>query len=383
MTWNWQEPDWPHFSWDKARLAKAEEQFLLEAGVFVGTVKHLGKDDREQLTIEAMSTEALTTSEIEGEILDRASVQSSIRRQLGLAADNRRVGSAEQGIAEVMVDLYRRFAEPLSDEILFAWHRMLVHGRRDLRDIGRYRTDNDPMQVVSGAIYEPRVHFEAPPSSTVPHEMEDFVTWFNRTAPGGIEPLPSVTRAGIAHLYFVSIHPFEDGNGRIARAIAEKALAQSLHQPTLIALAATILAKRKAYYEALEAANKNNEITAWLSWFAATAIEAQRQTIAGVEFLIDKTRLLDRLRGQLNGRQEKALLRMLREGPERFKGGLSAGNYVNITGASPATTTRDLKDMVDKGALIRAGERRHARYHLAIPLRPVVPVVDSSITSPD
>ncbi|HMF75005.1 MAG TPA: Fic family protein [Bryobacteraceae bacterium] len=375
MTWNWQRPDWPHFSWDKARLAKAEEQFLLKAGVFVGTVKHLGKDDREQLTVEAMSTEALTTSEIEGEILDRASVQSSIRRQLGLAADNRRVGPAEQGIAEVMVDLYRQFAKPLSSEMLFAWQRMLVHGRRDLRDIGRYRTDKEPMQIVSGSIYAPKVHFEAPPSSTVPHEMKEFINWFNRTAPGGGEPLPSVSRAGIAHLYFVSIHPFEDGNGRIARAIAEKALAQSLRQPTLIAVAATILANRKAYYEVLEAANRNNEMTAWLSWFAATAIDPQRRTIASVEFLIHKTRLLDRLRGQLNDRQERALLRMLREGPEGFSGGLSAGNYVSITGASPATATRDLSNMVDKGALIRAGERRYARYQLAIPLRPVSEVV--------
>lgn len=373
MTWNWQRPDWPHFTWDKTRLAKAEEQFLLEAGMFVGTVKHLGPDDHEQLTVEAMSTEALTTSEIEGDILDRASVQSSIRKQLGLAADNRRVTPAEQGIAEMMVDLYRRFAEPLSDEMLFAWHNMLVHGRRDLRDIGRYRTDEEAMHVVSGAIYAPRVHFEAPPSSAVPREMRDFVNWFNHTDPSGSEPLPNLTRAGIAHLYFVSIHPFEDGNGRIARAIAEKALAQGLRQPTLIALATTILAKRKGYYEALEAANKDNEITAWLSWFAATASEAQRRTNARVEFLIDKTRLLDRLRGQLNDRQERALLRMLREGPEGFKGGLSAGNYVSITGASPATTTRDLADMVAKGALIRVGERRHARYHIAIPSPSVSP----------
>jgi Fic family protein len=152
-------------------------------------------------------------------------------------------------------------------------------------------------------------------------------------------------------------------------------------------LAATILAKRKAYYEALEAANKNNEITAWLSWFAAIALEAQRRTIARVEFLIDKTRLLDRLRDHLNHRQEKVLLRMLQEGPEGFKGGLSAGNYVTIARASPATTTtRDLTDMVDKGALIRVGERRHARYHLAIPPRPVVEVAlgeDSRRTSPD
>jgi Fic family protein len=368
MIWNWQKPDWPHFAWDKSRLSKAEDQFLRETGVFVGTVKHLGPDDREQLTVEAMSTEALTTSEIEGEILDRASVQSSIRKQLGLATDNRRVKPAEQGIAEMTVDLYRRFAEPISDEMLFSWHHMLVHGRRDLRDIGRYRSDEEAMQVVSGAIHAPRVHIEAPSSSAMPREMQDFVSWFNRTAPDGSEPLPNLTRAGIAHLYFVSIHPFEDGNGRVARAIAEKALAQGLRQPTLIALAATILAKRKSYYEALEAANKDNEITEWLCWFAATAVEAQKHTIAHVEFFIDKTRLLDRLRGHLNDRQEKALLRMLREGPEGFKGGLSAGNYATITGASPATTSRDLADMVAQGALIRFGERRHARYNLAISL---------------
>jgi Fic family protein len=371
MTWNWQKPDWPHFSWDRASLEEAEGRFLVEAGVFVGAMKHLGPDDREFLTVEAMSSEALTTSEIEGEILDRASVQSSLRKQLGLTSENRRVGQAEQGIAQMMVDLYRRFAKPLSDETLFAWHRMLVQGGRDLKEIGSYRTNEEVMQVVSGAVYAPRVHFEAPPSSAMPREMAGFVKWFNRTAPGGDDPLPSLTRAGVAHLYLVSIHPFEDGNGRIARAIAKKALAQNLRQPTLTALAATILAKRKAYYEALEAANKDNAITPWLSWFAATAVEAQRRTVALVDFLIYKTRLLDRLRGQINSRQEKALLRMLHEGPEGFRGGLSARNYATITGASPATTTRDLADLVGKGALARAGERRHARYQLMIPLRQV------------
>lgn len=172
-------------------------------------------------------------------------------------------------------------------------------------------------------------------------------------------------------MYFVSIHPFEDGNGRIGRAIAEKALAQGVGKPTLTALEATILARRKAYYTALEAANKNNEIAGWLSWFAAIAIEARRRTIGRVEFLIDKTRLSDRLRGQLNARQEKALLRILREGPEGFEGGLSAGNYVSITGASPATTTHDLADMVAKEALVRYGERRHARCKAAIAVRVV------------
>jgi len=140
-------------------------------------------------------------------------------------------------------------------------------------------------------------------------------------------------------------------------------------------LAATILSRRKAYYAALEAANKGNEVTDWLSWFAGIVIEAQRSTAARVEFLIEKTRLLDRLRGELNPRQEKALLRMLREGPEGFKGGLSAGNYATITGASPATATRDLADLVDKGAMRRVGELRYARYRVAIAARKVSPVV--------
>ena len=371
MTWNWQDPDWPNFAWDRNRLLAAEQQFLVGGGVLVGTVKHLGSEDRDQLTIEAMSSEAVTTSEIEGETLDRASVQSSLRKQLGLTADNRRVRPAEQGIAEMMVDLYRSFSASLSDATLFTWHGMMVSGRRDLNDVARYRTGGEPMQVASGAIDEPKVHFEAPPSSQVPAEMSRFIAWFNRTGPSGEAPLQPVTRAGIAHLYFESIHPFEDGNGRIGRAISEKALAQTLGQPTLTALATTILARRKSYYDALEAANKGNEITDWLSWFAGIAIEAQRRTIAMVEFLIDKTKLFDRVGNEVNERQEKALLRMFREGPEGFKGGLSASNYSTITGASPATATRDLADLVARGALTRVGERRHARYRLQLPLRPV------------
>jgi Fic family protein len=227
------------------------------------------------------------------------------------------------------------------------------------------------MQVVSGPLHAPRIHFQAPPSSAVPGEMAGFVKWFNATSPSGNTPLPALTRAGIAHLYFECIHPFEDGNGRIGRAIAEKALAQSVGRPTLTALASTMLIRRKSYYAALESANKSNDLTAWLRWFAGIAIEAQRRTEAGVEFLIGKTRLLEGLRGALNTRQEKALLRMLREGPEGFRGGLSASNYAAITGASPATTTRDLVDLVEKQALKRTGERRHARYHLTIDLRPV------------
>lgn len=370
IRWNWERSNWPDFGWNRSRLLRAEERFLHGAGVFLGTVKHLPDDERDQLHVEAMSTEALTTSEIEGEILDRDSVQSSIRRQLGLASDNRRVGPSEQGISEVMVDLYRHYDNPLDHETLFAWHRMVTSGRSDLRDIGRYRTHSEPMQVVSGKVYEPKVHFQAPPSNAVPKEMDRFIAWFNRTAPGRSEPLPALTRAGVSHIFFESIHPFEDGNGRIGRAIAEKVLAQSLHRPSLTALAASILMRRRDYYDALEAANKDNEITDWLAWFAGIALEAQQRTLAQVEFLIDKTKFLDGLRGKINERQEKVLLRILREGPEGFKGGVSAGKYVSIAKTSTATARRDLGELVEIGALTRSGERKSTRYGVPIPLRP-------------
>ena len=364
MAWNWQNPEWPNFTWDRSRMSGAEEQFLLGAGVVIGSVRHLSEDEHNQLFVDVMSGEALTTSEIEGEILNRASVQSSIQRQLGLAADKRRATPAEQGIAEMMVDLFRSSAEPLSNEMLYRWHQMVAAGRKDLMDIGRYRTGKEPMQVISGRIGAQKVHFEAPPSKRVPSEMKRFIAWFNQTLPRGAESLPAITRAGIAHLYFESIHPFEDGNGRIGRAVAEKAMAQSFGQPLLVALATTILAHQKSYYEALERANKRVDVNEWLTWFADIALEAQRRTITQVEFLIAKTKLLDRLRDRINDRQQKALLRIFREGPDGFKGGLSAGNYSTITGASPATTTRDLSDLTEKGALVRTGERKHARYAL-------------------
>lgn len=374
MRWNWQQPDWPEFTWTAKRLGRAEEQFLVSGGVILGSIEHLEEPNAQTLIVQTITDEAMTTSEIEGELLDRDSVQSSILSQLGLGADNRRVPPAEQGIAELMVALHREPTAPLSEEMLFEWHRMIMRGRRDLRDIGAWPTRTDPMQVVSGYIHDPKVHFEAPPSEQVPGEMDRFIDWFNRTAPGGSNPLPALTRAGLAHLYFVSIHPFEDGNGRIGRAISEKALAQSMRRPTLTALSVTILARRRDYYEALERANKRNEVTDWLAWFAGLTLEAQQRTQAHVDFILEKARLLDRLRGQINERQEKALLRMLREGPSGFKGGLSAGNYRSTTKASSATATRDLADLVDKGALYRTGEKKHTRYHLTIPPRPVARV---------
>ncbi|MGB8259046.1 MAG: Fic family protein [Terracidiphilus sp.] len=364
MDWNWQSPDWPNFTWDPARLAAQEQAFLLHAGLTIGSTQHLGDEERDRLLVERMSGEALTTSRIEGELLDRDSVQSSIQRQLGLKADRRRIPPAERGIAEMMVALYRSYSEPLSATMLFGWHRMLAEGRRDLSDIGRYRTSAEPMQIVSGPAGSPRVHYEAPPSARVPAEMARLIEWFNRTAPGEPDALPALTRAGLAHLRFELIHPFEDGNGRLGRSLAEKALAQAANRPLLTGLASAILAHQKRYYEALERADRTLDASGWLDWFARTALDAQQSSLRQVEFLLAKTRLLDRLCDQLNPRQRKALLRMFEAGPQGFEGGMSAGKYSTVTGASPATTTRDLAELVDRGALARRGARKYARYSL-------------------
>jgi len=367
MAWNWTQPHWPHFTYDPATLEQLERHFLLLSGEVIGAVRHVGDDNRDMLRIELLSEEAVRTSAIEGEALDRLSVQSSLRRQFGLDTDDRAVKPKERGIAQMMADLYRSWADPLDDDTLFRWHRMLMADSRHLETIGGYRRHEDAMQIVSGRYDRPRVHFEAPPSSRVPEEMTAFLAWFNGSAPNGSTPLPALTRAGIGHLYFESIHPFEDGNGRIGRAVAEKSLAQNIGQPTLIALAHTIEQHRKAYYDQLEVHQRTLDITEWLVYFAETIITAQRTTLGSVAFHIAKTHFYDRFRDKMNERQEKVIARLFREGPDGFKGGLSAENYIAITGTSRPTATRDLHDLVEKGALTRTGERRYTRYHLNLP----------------
>jgi Fic family protein len=273
----------------------------------------------------------------------------------------------------MMADLYRTYASALTDQTMFDWHSLLLSGSSALRVIGGYRTHAGPMQVVSGRAMAHTVHFEAPPSARVGDEMQRFVAWFNDTAPGAAKPLPALTRAGIAHLYFISIHPFEDGNGRIGRAIAEKALAQNLGQPSLLALAYTIERARNDYYGALERANKENEITSWLFYFGRTVLEAQANTLGRVEFYIAKARFYERLRGKLNERQAEVIDRMFRDGIDSLAQGFSAEAYINISQTSRATATRDLADLVEKGALMRTGELRHTRYYLNLSPRPVVP----------
>jgi Fic family protein len=235
-----------------------------------------------------------------------------------------------------------------------------------LENIGQYRSYEDAMQIVSGPDYDRKIHFEAPPSKCVPAEMDQFINWFERSSPTGSAPLPALTRAGIAHLWFESIHPFEDGNGRIGRAIAEKALSQGFSKPVMTVLAKILLKKRKEYYQQLGLASKTLDLTCWLLWFANIALEAQQSTYIYIDFIIKKSVILREAEGKINPRQEKVLLRLFHAGPEGFVGGLSAKNYMSITGATIATTTRDLNDLVKKNILKRTGELKATRYFLNV-----------------
>jgi Fic family protein len=361
--WNWQQKDWPDWKFDSSRMQKLEASFLLGSGLLQGVWKHIAIGDREQVRIDLLSEEAIKTSAIEGEFLDRSSVQSSVMRQFGLVSD-RRLGLAESGIAELLVACYHDFADDLTDKKLFGWQQLVCRGRRDLESVGVYRIHPNPMQVISGPLQKPKIHFEAPSSQNVLDEMARFLEWYRITKPGGRTALPALTRAGLAHLYFVSIHPFEDGNGRLARALSEVALAQALGAPSLIALSNQIEKNSRAYYLALENNNKAMDVTEWLLWFGNIVLAAQAHSTATIEHLIFKTQLFDRLRGQLNARQEKVLIRLFDAGPEGFTGGLSAKNYTTITNTTPATARRDLVDLVNKRALNRTGERKGTRYWL-------------------
>lgn len=365
MTWNWQLENWPHFDYDKSALLDLEGKFMYQSGVLLGTYKHLSDEDKDTFIIDQMTQEALKTSEIEGEHLDRERLHDSIQRNFGLEEDalnsQKRILPAEQGIADLMMDLFCTFATPLTHDILFNWHTMLTKGRRDLFDIGQYRTHTEPMQVFSGNINAAKVQFEAPPSASVTSEMDQFIEWFNKTAPEGKEPMSALARAGMAHLYFVCIHPFEDGNGRIGRAIVDKALAQSLGHPTLIALSHTIQAHRKIYYDMLEHNNKTIQITDWLIYFTKMVLEAQEHALNLIDLRIEKTKISDKMRGELNPRQEKVIALLFKD-PRAFEGGLDAENYINITGTSRATATRDLQDLVKKEVLSRTGVLKGTRY---------------------
>ena len=355
--YNWQQPDWPRFKFILESVEDVLLSFSEKIGRMSGIMEALPDETKQDVVIDIILAEAIKTSEIEGEFPNRKDVLSSIRKNLGLhtGAEHTKDRSAD-GLGELMIDVRKTFKEPLTEEKLFAWHRMLMGENKGI-EIGQWRTHTDPMQVISGAMGKEKVHYEAPPSSVVPGEMQRFIEWFNASAPGGAQEMKKApVRAAVAHLYFETIHPFEDGNGRIGRAIAEKALSQTIGRPVVLSLSRTIAASRNAYYDALSKAQQSNEITAWVEYFVATLLEAQAEAEIQIEFTLKKTRFFNRFNDQLNERQLAVIKRMLEEGPKGFQGGMNATKYIGNTNTSKATATRDMQQLLEIGAFVLAGE---------------------------
>ncbi len=366
MIYNWQYPNWPDFVYEQGILTQKQLDFLLKSGQGAGMLEGLRSTDQLELMLEIVVAEAMKTSAIEGELLSRIDVMSSIKKNLGIhetqpvfVKDHR-----AKGVAKMMVALRATFADELTAGALFEWHRMLMEGNRYI-NAGGWRSDESPMQVVSGAIGKETVHFEAPPSRQVAKEMEAFVDWFNQTTPGQTdEILNPLLRAGIAHLYFESIHPFEDGNGRIGRALVEKVIHQGLGYPALISVSSVIEKEKISYYSYLSKAQKSLEITDWLNYFGETILTAQTDSLKLIEFTLKKTRFFDRWKNEFNERQLKVIARMLAEGPSGFDGGMTAKKYMGIVKVSKATATRDLQQLAEIGVFQSIGGGRNVHYSL-------------------
>ncbi len=359
MPWNWELPDWPRFNYDPDRLSQLERQFLLGVGSAFAYLKTIDEQEYHRFIVEILSLEGLESSRIEGELLDRESLQQSIRQHFGLSPDRSRIDK-ESCMAQLLCNVYESFDKPLTHEMLWQWHAMLFKDSSSLMDWGKYRTHKEPMQIISNRKDVSQVFFEAPPSSRIFQDMTLFIDWFNSTNRSG----PILGRAAIAHVYFESIHPFEDGNGRIGRVLVEKILSQGVGRPVLIAVSKMLEKRKKEYYAALERCNRTVEAQHWVEFFAEVILQAQEESMRLLSFLIEKSKMLNALFGQINPRQTKVLLRMFEEGPAGFAGGLSAENYIAITKTTRATATRDLTDLVEKGALVKTGELRHTRYRL-------------------
>lgn len=359
MLYNWQMSSWPKFRFSVKKIEGLLLGFSDCAGQVGGALKALPKGKETEALLEVMLAEAIKTSQIESEYLDRDDVMSSLRNRMGLESAPRRVRDrAAKGVAELMVEVRESWSEPLSKEMLFHWHELLFDVTPRGR-VGAWRTGDEPMQVVSGRIGRQRVHFEAPPSRRVADEMGQFIHWFNAVAPENLHP---PVRAAVAHLYFESIHPFEDGNGRIGRALAEKALSQALGRPAVLSLSAVIESRKADYYRELSKAQQSVDVSEWVQFFAQVTLDAQRQALETVDFVLKQARFFDQFDPALSDRQRKVLRRVFDEGPDGFQGALNARKYASLTRTSKATATRDLQHLVEIGALAAIGAGRSRRY---------------------
>jgi len=355
---------WPDFRWDAERVGARLGAVRHRQGRLTGRMEVLGFELRSEAVLTTLTQDVLKSSEIEGEVLDADQVRSSIARRLGM--DIGGLTPAErhvEGVVEMMLDATQKYSEPLTEERLYAWHAALFPtGRSGMQKIivGAWRDDRDgPMQVVSGPIGRERVHYEAPAAGLLPDEVAPFLAWFEAR-----QELDAVLKAALVHLWFVTIHPFDDGNGRIARAIADMALARSEESTQrFFSMSAQIREERTAYYDVLEATQKGDlDITTWLEWFLdclGRAIEGAEETLGSI---LEKARFWEHANTlPLNDRQKLVLNRLL----DGFEGKLNSSKWAKLTKSSPDTALRDITDLIDRGLLERdASGGRSTSYSL-------------------
>ncbi len=356
---------WPRFHWRAEALAEPLASGRHRQGRLIGHMEALGFNLQQEAVLKTLTLDVLKSSEIEGERLDAEKVRSSIARRLGmdigaLKAADRNV----EGVVEMMLDATRHYDKPLTAERLFAWHASLFPtGRSGMTAIrvGGWRDDKmGPMQVVSGPMGKEHVHYEAPKAERLDREMKSFLAWFE-----GDKAIDQVLTAGLAHLWFVTIHPFDDGNGRIARAIADLALARSEHSPQrFYSMSAQIRQERNAYYDILEHTQKGTmDVTPWMEWFLGClgrAIDGAQETLGAV---LGKARFWDRIKEvTLNDRQRIAVNRLL----DGFEGRLTTSKYAALAKCSQDTAHRDIQELIEHGVLVQNPEGgRSTSYSLA------------------
>lgn len=363
----WQAPDWPHWRYDLAALAEPMARVSHAQGLLLGRLADVGLGLRDEASLAALTDDVLKTSEIEGEHLSVASVRSSIARRLGvdigaLAPVDRHV----EGVVDMVLDANSNSAQLLTAERLFAWHAALFPtGYSGLSKIctGTWRDDaHGPMQVVSGPVGRQKVHYQAPPAACLASEMDGFLSWLNNSE----HTEPALIRAGLGHLWFVTLHPFDDGNGRIARAIGDLLLARADGSPQrFYSLSAQIQRERKAYYDMLERTQKGTlEITAWLLWFFQMLGEAVSQAHGMLDAVLVKARFWQRQQGAaLNTRQIKVLNRLL----DGFEGKLTTSKWATLAKCSSDTALRDINELLEQGALQRSvSGGRSTSYELKV-----------------
>jgi Fic family protein len=370
MRWIWQQPGWPDFRYDKSALEDRELAFRINSERLAGSFDALPMASQEDATIDLMLSEAIKTSAIEGEDLDRESVRSSL---LSLITSDTLPDNSDQkaaGAASLLVDVRKNWRSSLTAERLGKWQSMAVTEQRYTSFLrGTYRNEPSPMQIVSGPYGREKVHYEAPPAIQVPDQMAKLIEWYNQTSPlSGNKTILGIARAGIAHLWFEVIHPFDDGNGRVGRAVADHALSQSLGYPTMACLATAIEADKKSYYLQLEKASRGSlNVNVWLDYFAETIIKAQAIAREGVDFVLAKARFYEAYGDLLNERQTRMVSRVFAEGRKGFEGGITTKKYEAITKCPNRTASRDLSDLAAKGIIMPLpGGGRTTRYELKV-----------------